>query len=180
MGTGERPFTHREHPGAAFVGDPDQLSRGAPAGHSTEQFKPCWIFVGVHHPGRARPRVHGEEQLAALGWSAPTYLPGEGGVGSANWWLDVPDGEVERVAWLLVATLREVYAVPHPAFLESGELELSGLQGPDAGGWSVAALPVVSPQDSEHLQRLVDQTLTTMLERPVKHDEDGDVPWPCG
>lgn len=120
-----------------------------------------------------------EERLGELGWSAPTYAPGETGPGSANWWLDLDDPE--RAAWLVARTLEEVHGVPHPAFLEAGGLDLTGLQGPDAQpAWDVDTLPVVRPADSEHLQRLVDETLTAMLGAPVEHDGDGDVPWPCG
>ena len=73
-----------------------------------------------------------EGQLLAQGWVPPSYLPGQGGPGSANWWVDLDAGEEERAAWLLVQALREAYAVPHPAFLESSGLDLDGLQGPDS------------------------------------------------
>ena len=56
-GSGQRPFTDREDPRAALVGDPHQLSGGAPAGHPGEKIQPNWIFVRVHHPRRAGVRV---------------------------------------------------------------------------------------------------------------------------
>ncbi|GDY63029.1 hypothetical protein SAV14893_024220 [Streptomyces avermitilis] len=62
----QRPFTHREDPRTALVGDPYELSGGAPARHTGEKIKPLSIFVGVHHPRRPAVRVHGQEQLAQL------------------------------------------------------------------------------------------------------------------
>lgn len=66
LGSGQRAFTERQDSRAALVGDPDELSAGAPARHSGEKIKPSWIFVRVHHPSRPGIRVHGQEQLAAL------------------------------------------------------------------------------------------------------------------
>ncbi len=39
---------------------------GRPGRYAGEKIQPMWIFVRVHHPGRPRVRVHGQEQLAAL------------------------------------------------------------------------------------------------------------------
>ncbi|MGB0189872.1 MAG: TY-Chap domain-containing protein [Nocardioides sp.] len=132
-----------------------------------------------------------EGQLLAQGWAPPSYLPGQGGPGSANWWVDLDAGEEERAAWLLVQALREAYAVPHPAFLESSGLDLDGLQGPDSPPAPeppeppdrvalVEQLPVVRPRDVEHLRELVVETLTVMTGDEVFVDEEGDVVVPCG
>lgn len=129
-----------------------------------------------------------EGQLLAQGWVPPSYLPGRGGPGSANWWVDLDTGEEERAAWLLVQALREAYAVPHPAFLESSGLDLDGLQGPDSPPAPeppdrvalVEQLPVVRPRDVEHLRELVVETLTVMSGDEVFVDEEGDVVVPCG
>lgn len=137
-----------------------------------------------------------EETLLAQGWSAPTYLPGEeSDAGSSLWHLDLPAGELERGAWLLVRTLREVYSVVHPAFLDSSALDLDGLQArrplprrrrdsEDPVGLAdrraaVDALPVVRPEDAEHLARLVRETVEALGEE-VDDDEDGDLLWTCG
>ena len=135
----------------------------------------------------------GHERLLALGWGAPTYLPGQAGSGSAHWWVDLEAGEEERAAWLLVQALREAYAVPHPAFLESSGLDLDGLQGPDSPPAPelsdpeppdrvalVEQLPVVRPRDVEHLRELVVETLEVMTGTDVFVDEEGDVVVPCG
>ena len=134
-----------------------------------------------------------EEALCALGWSPPTYLPGEEGAdGSANWHLDLPVHDLERGAWLLVRTLREVYGVVHPAFLDSSALDLDGLRArrplpprpreardPAERRAAVDALPVVRPDDAEHLARLVRETVAALGEE-VDDDEDGDLLWTCG
>ncbi|CAM5588978.1 hypothetical protein SVIOM74S_09489 [Streptomyces violarus] len=62
----ERPVPDRQHPHTALVRDPHELPGRTPARHPGEKIKPCSIFIGVHHPGRARLRVHRENQLAAL------------------------------------------------------------------------------------------------------------------
>lgn len=66
LSPGERPFTDRQDPRPTLVGDPHELSRGAPAGHAGEQFQPSWIFVRVYHPGRPGLRVHRQVELTAL------------------------------------------------------------------------------------------------------------------
>ena len=132
-------------------------------------------------------------QLLAQGWVPPSYLPGQGGHGSANWWVDLDAGEEERAAWLLVQALREAYAVPHPAFLESSALDLDGLQGPDSPPAPelsdpeppdrvalIEQLPVVRPRDVEQLRELVVETLEVMTGTDVFVDEEGDVVVPCG
>lgn len=62
----ERAFAEGQYPCPALVGDPHELSRGAPARHASEKIKPLSIFVGVHHPGRPGVRVDRQEQLTAL------------------------------------------------------------------------------------------------------------------
>ena len=107
--------------------------------------------------------------------------------------VDLDAGEEERAAWLLVQALREAYAVPHPAFLESSGLDLDGLQGPDSPPAPelsdpeppdrvalVEQLPVVRPRDVEHLRELVVETLEVMTGTDVFVDEEGDVVVPCG
>jgi hypothetical protein len=131
-----------------------------------------------------------EEVLRALGWSPPSYLPGEDADdGSANWHLDLSSREVERGAWLLVRTLREVYAVVHPAFLDSSTLDLHGLRASrplpprrvdaEQRRAAVDALPVVRPEGAEHLARLVRETVEALGEG-ADDDDDGDLLWPCG
>ena len=127
-------------------------------------------------------------QLLAQGWVPPSYLPGRGRHGSANWWVDLDAGEEERAAWLLVQALREAYAVPHPAFLESSGLDLDGLQGPDSPPAPepphpmrvLEEMPAVRPRDVEHLRDLVVETLTVMTGAEVLVDDEGDVVVPCG
>lgn len=136
-----------------------------------------------------RVGARGAERLAGLGWLAPNLRPDEADDEvvddeSAHWWLDADPRDpvsAEHVAWLLVATLRTVFGVHHPAFLACDELDLTGLRGtaPDLP-WPVAALPVVSPEDPQHLQRLVDEAARSVLGEEARHDADGDLPFACG
>lgn len=136
---------------------------------------------------RVGPR--GAERLERLGWQAPNLLPDETDEEvveeeSAHWWLDADPGDpvaAQHVAWLLVATLRAVFGVRHPAFLVSEELDLQGLRGsvPDLP-WPVGALPVVRPESPEHLQQLVDEAARSVLGEEARHDADGDLPFVCG
>ena len=97
--------------------------------------------------------------------------------------------ECDLAAALVVGALRDQHGCLHPAFLLSRELDLGGLR------WEARAkaLPprrarvlgddaplAVLVEDRDHLQRLVDATLAEVLDQPVAHDEDGDVPVPVG
>ncbi|WP_167736644.1 hypothetical protein [Nocardioides sp. 1609] len=112
--------------------------------------------------------------LVRLDWEAPLDQVG---------WEDVHHTaerrEADRVAVLLVRTLREVHGVPHPAFLTAGGLEVD----PDVVAWpgAVPADPVPDgdvievPRDREHLQRLVDAAMQVVFP-DLRHDADGDIP----
>ena len=95
--------------------------------------------------------------------------------------------ECDLAAELIVAVLRS--GCLHPAFLTSRELDLDGLRWhrptkplPPGRGTVLGddAPLAVLVEDREHLQRLVDATLAEVLDQPVAHDEDGDVPVPVG
>src|SRR5262245_23515734 len=82
----------------------------------------------------------GAEALAALGWLEPTHgASEEPDEGSANFYLDAGRREGDRLAAMAVAALRDVFGVPHPAFLDWPESEGPGggsAGGPGAtGGW---------------------------------------------
>ncbi len=115
--------------------------------------------------------------LLALGWDEPGEEPGW-----ENYHLTFEQRSADEVAVLLVATLREVYAVPHPAFVRADAL------APEAGAPApvVGPTPADDPEETEetelegipngpeHLQLMVDAALTTMLP-DLKHDHDGDI-----
>ena len=93
----------------------------------------------------------------------------------------------DEVAVLIITTLREVYAVPHPAFLSAAGLEVD----PEAVALRSGELVQMSdldadeeelegiPTDPDHLQVMVDAALETMFP-DLKHDEDHDIPITAG
>lgn len=126
-----------------------------------------------------------EAALQRLGFAPPTSATDR--QGSLNFWVDadgdVGEGGADRLAALVVPALRDVYGVPHPAFLTGDALvdareEESGYEtaGPDEAD-GVAGEPAVYPvHGREHLQRLVDEALTPFFGHPPDHDADGDIP----
>ena len=94
--------------------------------------------------------------------------------------LDVERREVDRVAVLSVATLREVFAVPHPSFLSAGGLETDPehvVADSPPTAWDLDDEPLaVLVQGRDDLQAQVDAALAPMLGGHLRHDEDGDIP----
>ena len=108
--------------------------------------------------------------LAALGWSEPTAA---GARPTPNFWLEDGQDRSERVSEVAVATLRDVYGVPHPVFLAPDQLS-EVLQGPEppASGLDLTAY---RPRDQRQLDALVDRELTRMYGHPPLRDREGDV-----
>jgi hypothetical protein len=121
----------------------------------------------------------GEAALARLGWRAPTHAGDEdAGSGSANFHLDAGRREGDRVAAMAVAALRDVFGVPHPAFLDwpQTEEEPQSAATPDGSDEPLA----VMPESADHLRELVVSALTPPGGPAVEVDEDGDIPLPMG
>jgi hypothetical protein len=119
--------------------------------------------------------------LTALGWQPPTLGPsGPGGEGSANFFVDLPCAEADRLAVMAVKALREVFGVAHPAFLAADGLG----QDPEVPGPPAEERPpeplAVMPESAEHLRDLVDAALTPLFESAPERDSDGDIPVPWG
>ena len=127
--------------------------------------------------------------LEALGWHAPTVGSGEPeGEGSANFFLDLPVTEADRLAVMSVKALREVFGVAHPAFLMAGDLARDPVgEGDDM----LPAVPTerpaevdeplaTMPESDEELRDLVDAALTSLFGATPKKDDDGDIPVPWG
>ncbi|MDO9456593.1 hypothetical protein [Nocardioides sp.] len=114
-----------------------------------------------------------EGQLVALGWQEP--------VDEAGWTIfhdDAERREADRVAVLLVRTLREVYAVPHPVFLVADGLEVDSdhvLPSDPEPGAEGAYDAVAFPIGSDDLQVMVDDAMRVVFP-DLKHDDDGDIP----
>jgi hypothetical protein len=102
--------------------------------------------------------------------------------GSANFHLDAERGEADRLAVMSCRALRDVFGVPHPAFLSAGTLEedddprLGIPAGPSGPEEASVEPPAVFPRDREHLRELVDEALTPFFGDEPRHDEDDDIP----
>jgi hypothetical protein len=119
--------------------------------------------------------------LTALGWQSPTVGPSRPvGEGSANFFVDLPRSEADRLAVMAVKVLREVFGVAHPAFLAAnglGQDPEADVPAPEEPSPEPLA---VMPESAEHLRDLVDAALTPLFESPPERDSDGDVPVPWG
>ncbi|QNN52356.1 T3SS (YopN, CesT) and YbjN peptide-binding chaperone 1 [Nocardioides mesophilus] len=122
----------------------------------------------------------GSESVLRLGWAAPTAgRSDELDGGSANYFLDLDRAHADRLAVMTTQVLREVFAVPHPAFLSAEGLgDDAGLDRPDPATATEpeVEVPAVFPHDREHLLDLVDKALVPLFGQPPEHDEDDDIP----
>lgn len=120
----------------------------------------------------------GEVALVTLGFEEPHDEPGRENFGS-----QFERRSADEVAVLVVRALREVYGVPHPAFLTAAGLEVD----PDL---PVPDLPVPESEadgedevafasDRAGLQALVDAAMSVVYP-DLKHDSDGDIPIVAG
>ena len=142
---------------------------------------------------RFRLSTADERLLLEIGWSAPTYgIDDEPDSGSVNFHTDREVREADRLAVMAVRALREVFGCAHPVFLNADGLEHDPVAeppplAPDVDAVDEVAAPPVEPakvdeqvatfpESREQLQELVERALAVMLEEPVRHDEDGDVP----
>jgi hypothetical protein len=119
--------------------------------------------------------------LVSLGWQPPTVGPGRPvGEGSANFFVDLPRSEADRLAVMAVKVLREVFDVAHPAFLAAEGLgEDPEVAAPPREEPSPEVLAVM-PESAEHLRDLVDAALTPLFGTVPERDTDGDIPVPWG
>lgn len=126
--------------------------------------------------------------IEAVGWDAPTYAPeDEDEAGSANYWADIllPD-EADRLAAMLVLTLRYVYGALHPSFLTVSGFGPEGRLGPADLPLGLTVVtpeaparvaPVVAePSDADGLRDLVEAALRTVVDDELEYDADGDIP----
>ena len=126
--------------------------------------------------------VADEEALLDLGWEAPTDEPGW-----ENFHLTFHRRSADEVAVLTVDTLREVYAVPHPSFLDAAGLETDpavaahdDLRESRAVRERAAAAAEEEPVatfvvERERLQAAVDDAMRVVYP-DLRHDSDGDIP----
>lgn len=121
--------------------------------------------------------------LRALGWQRPS-----GDVDNYWWGADLP-GCAEDVADLLVATLREVYGVPAPAFLVVGGFAPNGPLAREVRPFGLAKvqpqprevdLTVAIATSPDELRDLVAGAVSEVTDIEVRFDADGDIPVPAG
>lgn len=117
-----------------------------------------------------------ESDLAAMekaGWHPPSADR------SANFWVELPQEDSDRMAELAVFALRDVYGVPHPVFLDPDQLaEIltpKGVAPAVAPVYDEQDVTAVLPGSREHLDDLVDAELADLFgHRPIR-DEEGDI-----
>ncbi|MDQ4006771.1 MAG: hypothetical protein M3211_01585 [Actinomycetota bacterium] len=126
----------------------------------------------------------GETALLDLGWNPPTHaVDEEADSGSANFYLDVERREADRLAAMAVAALRDVFGVPHPAFLSwpapaAGDVS-AGDDDPVGTDRSDEPLAVM-PESADHLRTLAAAALTPPDGPAIEFDDEGDIPLPIG
>ena len=128
-------------------------------------------------------------RMEELGWEPPT-AGGEHSSAAdvsqqeANFWVELPQVESDRISELAVSALRDVYGVQHPIFLAPDQLAevLQPAPPPIEADAAVKVLELeradltpTMPRDQQHLNDLVDAELAEMYgHRPIR-DAEGDV-----
>lgn len=143
---------------------------------------PAYVVVDVETGGRLLLEAVG------VGGLVEPWVPGdEYEDDDPVFHAELAQRECDLAAALVVAALHDQHGCLHPAFLLSRELDLDGLRWesraralPRARVLGDDAPLAVLVEDRDHLQRMVDATLAEMLDQPIAHDEDGDVPVPVG
>jgi hypothetical protein len=128
------------------------------------------------------------EQVTAmeqLGWQPPTGGREEGSTQpTANFWVELPQAESDRMSELAVSALRDVYGVQHPVFLAPDQLAeaLQPAQAPIEPDSSIMSEPLeranleaTMPRSQQHLNDLVDAELAEIYGYPPMRDAEGDV-----
>jgi len=111
------------------------------------------------------------QEMLDLGWGLPRVQA----TGELAHELQAPLRDVDRLAALVVATLREVHGCLHPALLEADGLGVWGPEPTDAAEQQPVDEPLATvPLDDEHLRGLVEDALRPMAAELV-HTDDGDV-----
>lgn len=129
--------------------------------------------------GRHRLDERNEAALAELGFGRPTTDDAhhEEDPGSPNFWLDSGPEEADRLASIAVKTLRDVFGLPHPAFVQpTGPFAEALVGGPSAASDGPG---ITAPRNRPHLQALIDETLIPLVGHVPSRDSDGDVPIPA-
>jgi hypothetical protein len=129
------------------------------------------------------------DTMERLGWQPPTAGEDETSAAeptrpSANFWVELPQIESDRVSELAVAALRDVYGVQHPVFLAPDQLAevLQPAPTPIESDGPIKILELertdltpTMPRNQQHLNDLVDAHLAEMYGHRPFRDAEGDV-----
>jgi hypothetical protein len=128
------------------------------------------------------------DAMERLGWQPPAAAgahtsAAQSNQPSANFWIELPQIESDRISELAVAALRDVYGVQHPVFLAPDQL--AEVLQPAPAPIESEALKVLElersdltptmPRDQKHLNDLVDAELAEMYGHRTMRDAEGDV-----
>ena len=128
-------------------------------------------------------------RMEEVGWEPPT-AGGEHSSAAdvsqqeANFWVELPQVESDRISELAVSALRDVYGVQHPIFLAPDQLAevLQPAPPPIEADAAVKVLELeradltqTMPRDQQHLNDLVDAELAEMYGHWPIRDAEGDV-----
>ena len=127
--------------------------------------------------------------MERLGWQPPT-VGGEPASATqpaeptANFWIELPQVDSDRISELAVAALRDIYGVQHPVFLAPDQLA-EALQPVPTALDSESSIKVVEvdetdlrstmPRNQQHLNDLVDAELAEIYGHIPIRDAEGDV-----
>jgi hypothetical protein len=116
--------------------------------------------------------------MERLGWRPPAP---DAPAADATYTAEGTQEGAARLADLAVGALREVYGIPHPAFLAPDQLaEIltppppSELPGPGVAGLADRELVAIPPASREHLDQLVLDELVALFGHAPVRDEAGD------
>lgn len=125
--------------------------------------------------------LEGYDAMISFGWSPPTYFEDqEPDTGSANFWLDSAVREADRMAWMAVAALRDVYGCVHPSFLSlrgwREEVVPTSLTAQDCSITQDEPVLVFAADRDELHDQMVRAVGKWLDQTEVNVDDDGDVP----
>ena len=122
-------------------------------------------------------KVEAYDEMQEIGWNMPTHGEDEEpDHGSANFWINSESREADRLAWMAVRSLREVYGCLHPSFLNLAGVDEEPSE-PAEPAASDDEEQVVFPADRDDLHKRVICAISHwLMTDEVNVDNDGDVP----
>ncbi|TXG91691.1 hypothetical protein DW322_17715 [Rhodococcus rhodnii] len=122
--------------------------------------------------------VDDEQWLVDAGLNPPSGRPGSAGDGSPAFWLDTAPRYADRIADIAVRVLRDLWGIPHPAFVKantpgsSRALDLAAPAPTESRGFGLTV--PTQPESPADLRSLLIDTLSDGLDFHIDLDGDGD------